>query len=124
MPRPYLQAIYESGLAHVGIFSQGVQAHQRKPQPVYAVEDAVEVRLVDNLPREDRLPASGLDLHPFKRRSQALAELAAYHYPVDRRCALLARHPPARLAPLSPGPIGQDRRRGSSAPMGIMCSLL
>src|SRR5215212_11179472 len=71
-----------------GIFRQGVQAHQRKPQPVYALEDAVEVGVVDELPREDRLPASGLHLHPFEGRSQALAELAAHHYPVECPCAL------------------------------------
>jgi hypothetical protein len=85
--------------APLGIFRQGLQAQQPKPQPVYAVEDSVEVRLVDNLPREDRLPAFGLDLHLFEGRSEALAELAAYHYPVDRPGALLARHPPILLSP-------------------------
>ena len=43
--------------------------------------------LVGDLPREHRPPASRLQLHPFEGRGVPLAELPAYHYPVDHLAA-------------------------------------
>src|SRR3712207_5021515 len=64
----------------------GLDAHQPEPQSTYAVEDAVEVGLVDDLPREDRLPALGLHLHPFEGSGVSFAEFRTHDYPVDRSC--------------------------------------
>jgi hypothetical protein len=47
----------------------------------------MEVGLIDDLPRENRLPASRLHLHPFKGRPITRAKLTAHYYPVDRPCA-------------------------------------
>ena len=42
----------------------------------------MKVRLVFHLPRQDRLPACRLHLHPFEGRRIAPAKLAAHYYPV------------------------------------------
>src|SRR5918996_1458719 len=70
----------------VGLFWQGLQAQELKAQTVYAIEDAEEVRLVDDLPGEDRLSFFGLHLHPFEGHSVSVAEFASHHYAVDRSC--------------------------------------
>jgi hypothetical protein len=67
----------------------GLNAHQPEPKSAYAVEDAVEVGVVNNLPREDGLPALGLHLHPFEGSGVSFAELATHHNPVDRSCGHL-----------------------------------
>ena len=61
----------------------GLNAHQLQSQSAYAIEDAVEVGLVD-LSCQDRLPPSNLHLHPFEgSSSESFADLFAHHYPVD-----------------------------------------
>jgi hypothetical protein len=41
----------------MGVLRQGFHAQQLQSQTVYPIEDAVEVRLVDDLSDEDRLPS-------------------------------------------------------------------
>src|SRR5215211_5359152 len=72
----------------MGILRQGFHAQQFQSQTVYAIEDAEEVRLVDDLPSEDRLSVFGLHLHPFEGHSVSVAEFASHHYAVDRSCTL------------------------------------
>src|SRR5829696_2398060 len=67
----------------MGVLRQGFHAQQLQPQTVYAPEDAVELRLVDDLPRKDRIPAFRLHLHPFEGHGVRVAELAAHDYAVD-----------------------------------------
>src|SRR5215217_1920546 len=71
----------QAGLWH------GLHAKQLQPQAVYALEDAIEVRLVYDLPDEDRLPLLGLHAHPLEGGGIPLAKLASYHYAVDRPLA-------------------------------------
>src|SRR5918994_639865 len=64
-----------------------LNAHQLEPESDYAVEDAVEVGVVNNLPREDHLPAFRLHFHPFEGCGVSFADLPAHCYLVDRSCA-------------------------------------
>jgi hypothetical protein len=59
---------------------------------MYALEDAEEVRLVDDLSDEDRLPVSGLHLHAVEGGRVSLTKLASGHYAVGSPGAVLARH--------------------------------
>src|SRR5215207_9558375 len=70
----------------MGILRQGLHAQQLQSQTVYAIEDAEEVRLVDDLSDEDRLPVFSLHLHPFEGSRVPLTELASHHYAVDHPC--------------------------------------
>jgi hypothetical protein len=47
------------------------------------VEDAVQVGLVDDLAREDRIPATRTHLHLFEGQGEALTDLVAHHDAVD-----------------------------------------
>jgi hypothetical protein len=85
---PDRPSVTGSPAALLGFSRQRLNAHQLQSQAAYAVEDAVEVGLVDDLSGEYRLPGSRLHLHPFESQSESLAELLAHHYPVDRTCAL------------------------------------
>ena len=71
----------------VSAFGLGLNAYQPEPHSGYAVEDAVEVGPVDNLPREDRVPALGFYLHLLKGRRVSLAELSTDNDLVDSSCA-------------------------------------
>src|SRR5215211_6043526 len=71
-----------SFLAH-RFSGRALNAHQREAHGAYAVEEAMEVGLIDDLPREDRLPVLGLHLHSFEGRSVSLAKFVTNHYPVD-----------------------------------------
>src|SRR5829696_233673 len=62
-------------------------AHQLEPESDYVVEDAVEVGVVNNLPREDRLPVFRLHFHPFEGCGVSFADLPAHCYLVDCSCA-------------------------------------
>src|SRR5918997_6263230 len=64
--------------AHLGLSRRGLYAHQLESQCVYAVEDAVELRLVNDLACEDRLSAFRLHLHPFECCRVPLAELPSH----------------------------------------------
>src|SRR5918995_3736390 len=66
----------------LSLFGQALHAEKLEPQTAQAIEDAVEVRLVYDLPREDRQPAVRLHLHLLEGRGVPLAELASHHYPV------------------------------------------
>ena len=74
-------------LAFSGFSGHFLNAHQLEPQSDYAVEDAVEVGVVNNLTREYRLPAFRLHIHPFEGLSVSFADLPTHHYLVDRSCA-------------------------------------
>jgi hypothetical protein len=55
------------------------RAKKLEPQTIYAIEDAEEVRLVDDLCEEDGLPVFGLQHQPFEGSRLALTELAWHH---------------------------------------------
>jgi len=76
----------------VGIVRQELHAQEPQPQSVHSIEDAEEVRLVDDLSGEDRLPVSRLHPHAVEGGLVSLAELASRHYAVESPCAFLARH--------------------------------
>jgi hypothetical protein len=79
------------------------------------------VRLVDDLPSEDRLSVFRLNLHPFEGYSVPVAELASHHYAVE--CPLtLAHHLSIPLA-LSHTPIRQpyEHVRSSAIPNILEC---
>src|SRR5918995_2305402 len=82
---------------------QGLDAQQFQPQAVQAVQDAVEVRLVFDLPGEDRKTLFGLHVHPLEGAGIPFAELASHHYAVASPCAICADHrsSSARLIPRS-----------------------
>jgi hypothetical protein len=44
------------------LLGQGSHTDELEPQSAYAVEDAVEVRLVDNFSREDRPPITSISI--------------------------------------------------------------
>jgi hypothetical protein len=50
------------------------------------------VRLVFDLPDEDRLPVLGLHFHTFEGGGIPVAKLASHHYAVERSLALLEHH--------------------------------
>jgi hypothetical protein len=77
----------------VGIVWQGLHAQELQPQTIYAIKDAEEVRLVDDLSDEDRLPAFGLHLHAIEVGRVPLTELASRYYAVESPGAVLACHP-------------------------------
>src|SRR5215210_3971997 len=71
----------------MGVVRQGFHAQQFQSQPVYAIENAVELRLVDDLPREESISVFRLYLHPLEGHGVPTVELASYHYAVDRPSA-------------------------------------
>src|SRR5215212_9879834 len=86
-----------SSRARCGVFGflrHALNAHQLESQSSYTVEDAVKVRLVDDLPGENSLFCFGFHLHPFEGWSVPPAKLAPHHYPVGRpglfACTLFA----------------------------------
>src|SRR5215203_3595586 len=70
-------------MTRVSVVRQGFHAQQLQSQTVYAVQDAEEVRLVDDLAREDRIPAFRFHLHPFEGHGVRVAELATHDYAVE-----------------------------------------
>src|SRR3712207_2160800 len=71
----------------ISAFGHVLNAHQLETQSAYAVEDALELGIINNLPREDRAPAFRFHVHPFEGLSVSLAKLSAHLNPVDRSCA-------------------------------------
>src|SRR5215203_2602160 len=71
----------------MGLVRHGFHAQQLQPQTVNTLEDAVELRLVDDLAREDRSPVFGLHVHPFEGHGVRTVELATHDYAVDSPCA-------------------------------------
>ena len=80
---PYRSSVAGS-LVALWFSGHGLNAYQLEPQTAYAIEDAVELGLIYDLSREDRLSAFRLHLHPFESNSKSLAELVTHHYPIDR----------------------------------------
>jgi hypothetical protein len=64
----------------------------QQPQPVYAVEDAEQVRLVIDLSGEDRPPVFALYAHPLEGGGKPVTQFATRHYALDLACSLLADH--------------------------------
>src|SRR5215211_3927128 len=95
----------------VGIVWQDLDAQELKPQTIYAIEDAEELRLVYDLPREDRLPVRGLHPHAFEGDRVPFTELASGHYAIDGFCALLAHHA-SLLVGSSYTPIALSQKQG------------
>jgi hypothetical protein len=70
------------------LLGQGLQAHQLQSQSVHAIQDSVQVGLIHNLTRKDRLTPGIPDLHLLEGHGETLAQLSANHYPVG--CSLAA----------------------------------
>src|SRR5215211_5101037 len=83
-------------------FGRALHAEELEPQTAQAIEDAVEVRLVDDLSLKDRKPAFRLHLHPLEGLSVPLAELASHHYPVNFPGVLMHPASPDRRHSLLP----------------------
>jgi hypothetical protein len=66
LSNPLLDRRWAASCIVSGLLGHGLNAHQLEPQSAYAAKDAVEVGLVDDFSREDRLPTFGLHLHPFE----------------------------------------------------------
>src|SRR5215210_2925158 len=77
-------------------FGRALHAEELEPQTAQAIEDAIKLWLVDDLPRKDRLPAFRLHLHPLEGRSVSLAKLASHHYPVHFSGVLMHPASPVR----------------------------
>src|SRR5215210_3721114 len=108
----------------MAVVRQGFHPQQLQSQPVYALEAAVEMRLVDDLPGEDRVSVFSIHLHPFEGHSVPAIQLATHYYAVDCPRAF-AHHPFAAdhylhlsIISLLMSPERRARRVSSSSPTG------
>src|SRR5215203_324836 len=72
----------------LGFFGHGLEAHQLEAEGVDAIQDSVQVGLIHNLTRKDRLTPGIPDLQLLKGHGETLAQLSANHYLVG--CSLAA----------------------------------
>lgn len=73
-----------------GFFGRRLKTHQLQAQGVYAIENPVQVRLIQNLTRNDRPPSSNPHVHPFEGRREALPDLRPHHDPINLASPLSA----------------------------------
>ena len=65
------------------ISGYGLDAHELESESMYAIQDPVQMRLVDYFSRDDRLSFIGPYVHPFEGRGETLADLRPHHYSVS-----------------------------------------
>ena len=73
-----------------GFFGRQLKTHQLQAQGVYAIENPVQVRLIQNLTRNDRPSSSNPHVHPFEGRREALPDLRPHHDPINLASPLSA----------------------------------